>query len=133
MMYRERQSGRSSDRRLAGRSGFAVMEMLVYLVISVAVIGSIYQVLIGQNRLYSKEREVMDVRGTLRAAAELLSVELRMASPGDGDIYSIQSDSIVVRSLIGSGVVCAMGLAGNRGVALYATSGTFGAEISLLK
>lgn len=106
------------------------MEMLVYMLLSVAVISSVYQVLIGQNRLYSKEREVMDVRSTLRSAAELLAVELRMASPGDGDIYQIQGDSIVVRSLMGSGVVCAYGLAGNRGLALYSTSGTFGATVA---
>ncbi|NIU73758.1 MAG: hypothetical protein GWN71_09290, partial [Gammaproteobacteria bacterium] len=45
---------------------------------------AIYQLLIGQNRLYMKQRELQDVRTSLRAAANLLAFELRQASASGG-------------------------------------------------
>lgn len=38
------------------------------------VVTGIYQVLIGQNRLYVKQRELQDVRTSIRAAANLLAL-----------------------------------------------------------
>lgn len=110
------------------RAGYTVIELMVYLTIGVIVIGAIYQVLIGQSRLYSKEREIMDVRTSLRAGAELLAVELRMAAPGDGDIYQVAAESVTVRSIQGSGVVCETKQNG-RLLGLHATSGTFDNEV----
>ena len=109
-----------------GRAGFMLIEILIYLVIAVVLVAAIFQVVVGQNRLYSKQRELTDVRSTLRAAAEVLGVELRMSSAGDGDISMITSDSITLRSVMGSGVVCAKASNG-RLLGLYAASGDFAA------
>ena len=86
--------------------GFTIIEMLVYMVVAGIVMGSVYQLLIGQSRSYTKQREVMDVHGTLRAAASLLVWELRQVSPERGDLYTIGANSITLRSFQGAAIVC---------------------------
>ncbi len=110
--------------RSAGEAGFTIAQMLVTLAVSVVVIAAIYQLVIGQNRLYSKQQELTDVRGTLRTAAEVLAVEIRMASASEGDIFAIATDSIVLRSVQGSGIVCAVDTTGSQ-YGLTAISGEF--------
>jgi type II secretory pathway pseudopilin PulG len=88
------------------KSGFTIVELLVYFVIAVVVIAAVYQLLMGQNRLYIKQRELQDVRGSLRAAGNLLAFELRQASAANGDLYSIDTDSFAVRSIQGTGILC---------------------------
>lgn len=86
--------------------GFTIIEMLVYMVVAGIVMAAVYQLLIGQSRSYTKQREVMDVHGTLRAAASLLAWELRQASAARGDLYTIGANSIALRSIQGAAVVC---------------------------
>ncbi len=109
-------------KRLTDRGGFTIAELLIYLLVSVIIIGAVYQMLIGQNRLYVKQRELQDVRGTLRAAGNLLAFEFRQASAGDNDLYSIGTNSFAVRSLRASAVVCGVHASQPR-VGLYAISG----------
>jgi hypothetical protein len=91
-----------------GEQGFTVAELLVYLVVAVIVIAGIYQLLIGQNRLWTKQREMEDVRTSLRATASLLAYELRQVSAAGGDLYSIGASTVALRSVRGSGIVCAV-------------------------
>jgi hypothetical protein len=107
-----------------GREGFTIAEIMVYMAISIVVIGAMYQVLMGQSRWYAKERELTDVRSTLRAAAEILAVEVRMASASGGDISVIKRDSVSLRSVQGSGTVCGMNAGGTQ-LGLMAASGEF--------
>lgn len=86
--------------------GFTLIEMLVYMVVAAIVMAAMYQLLIGQSRSYTKQRELMDVHGTLRAAASLLAWELRQASGARGDLYTIGANSIALRSIQGAGIVC---------------------------
>ncbi len=97
---------RFQQRRTADEGGFTIAELLVYLMIASVVVASIFQLLIGQNRLYTKQRELTDVRSNLRAAAALLSWELRQASPGEGDLYNIDWNKFKVRSIQGKGIIC---------------------------
>ena len=53
--------------------GFTLVEMMIYMVVAGIVMAAVYQLLIGQSRSYTKQRELMDVHGTLRAAASLLA------------------------------------------------------------
>ncbi len=108
--------------KLADRSGFTIAELIVYLLLGVIIIGGVYQMLIGQNRLYVKQRELQDVRGTLRAAGNLLAFELRQASAADSDLYSIGTNSFAVRSLRASAIVCGIDASQTR-LGLYAISG----------
>jgi hypothetical protein len=98
--------------------------MLIYMIVAVIVLGAIYSLLINQNRWYTKERELTDVRSTLRAAAEVMSVEIRMASASEGDIVSFDEDSIVLRSVQASGTVCGTNAGGTQ-LGLMAVSGEF--------
>ncbi len=93
-------------RRAASEAGFTVIELLVYLIIAVVIVGSVYQLLIGQNQLYMKQRELTDVRSSLRGAAALLGWEFRQASAAGGDFYSIGMNSFAVRSVQGGGIIC---------------------------
>ena len=116
--------GRDERRKRTGEGGFTVIELLVYLVIALVLMTAIYNLLIGQNRLYMKQRELQDVRTSVRAAANLLAFEFRQASASAGDLDSISTYDIVLRSLQGSGVVCAMHDSVPR-LGLYATGGDF--------
>ncbi len=69
-------------------AGFTVVEFLIYFVIALVIMAAIYQVLIGQNRLYMKQRELEDVRGSLRSAGNLLTFEFRQAS-ASGDLSGL--------------------------------------------
>ena len=89
------------------QSGFTLAETMVYIVLAAIVMTSVYQLLIGQSRSYGKQLELMDVHGTLRAASALLSWEIRQASAAAGDIYAIGANSITLRSMQGSGIICA--------------------------
>ncbi len=114
---------RPDRRRRAGEAGFTIVELLVYLLISVVVIGSAYQLLIGQNRLYLRQWELQDVRSSLRLAGGILAYELRQAS-AFGDPYTITPDSFTIRSLQGTGIVCARHGTLSR-VGLWGTTGKF--------
>ncbi len=116
---------RLKRRRAANEAGFTIVELLVYLVIGVVLIGSIYQLLIGQNRMYMKQRELTDVRSSLRATAALLTWEFRQA--GFADLSSVGSDSFSVRSFQGTGVVCVQHSSQPR-LGLWGMSGEFSAS-----
>jgi hypothetical protein len=113
---------RESPHSRLDRGGFSVIELLVYLIIAIVVVTGIYQVLIGQNRLYLKQRELQDVRTSLRAAANLLAFELRQLSAADSDLYVINTFDLKLRSVQGTGIVCAIHGTQPR-FGLYATSG----------
>lgn len=95
------------SRRRRNNGGFTIVELLVYLALSGIVMGSIYQLLIGQTRSYTGQREMIDSHSSLRAAAALLSWELRQASAVNGDLYDVKEEWIVMRSVQGTGIVCA--------------------------
>ena len=76
------------------------------MLLGLVVMAAVYQLLIGQSRSYGKQRELMDVHGTLRSAAALLAWELRGASVARGDLYVIDQSKIVLRSVQATGVVC---------------------------
>ena len=79
---------------------------MVVTVVAGIVMTAAYKLLIGQSRSYGKQRELMDVHETLRSAAALLAWELRAASVSRGDLYVIDQEKIVLRSVQATGVVC---------------------------
>lgn len=97
---------RPSFKRRAHESGFTVLELLVYMVLAGVLMASVYQMLIGQSQAYTKQRELRDARGSLRPAAALLAWDLRQASAAAGDLYAISANSIALRSVRGTGIVC---------------------------
>jgi prepilin-type N-terminal cleavage/methylation domain-containing protein len=115
-------------RRFATEEGFTLVELMVAMVLGLVVIGGVFGVLISQSRHVGLNRETMDARETLRGAASLLSSELRHGSASRGDLYAIASNTFTIRSVQGTGVVCAKA-PGLPRYALWQESGTFGAAV----
>lgn len=83
-----------------------MVEMIIAMVIAGVVMAAVYQLLIVQSRVYGQQRELMDVHETLRSAATLLAWEIRQSWAAGGDLYSIDANSITLRSTRGGGTVC---------------------------
>ncbi len=84
--------------------GFSLMELLVAIILGAVVLTSIYGLVLSQGRTYGKQLELMDVHGTLRGAASLLSSDLRQAA--SADLYTIGANAVALRSPRGTGIVC---------------------------
>lgn len=110
--------------RRSSAHGFTIIELLVYVVLALIVVGAAFNVFIAQSGLHGLHRETMDARETLRGAAALLTTEMRGLSASRGDLYAIAPQSITLRSVKGSGVICAMHVAQPR-YGVVQVSGTF--------
>lgn len=107
----------------SGRRGYSFIELIVALALFLIVLVAIIGVLLHQRRFYAAQAQVVDTRNAIRIALDVLSGELREASPGDGDLYAVAPDSIAIRSSLGFGVVCSVS---GDGVGLWNTAGVFG-------
>lgn len=114
-------------------AGFTIVELMIYMVMAIVVVGAVFGVLVSQWRQFGLHRETIDARETLRGAAALLTLELRSASASGGDLYTIAPQSITIRSLQAVGVICAKHATLPR-YGVWDPSGTFDdtAEDSLL-
>lgn len=109
--------------------GFTLIELVVALVISAFLGGVIFQLLDGQQRFVGRQSAQEEVQQNGRAALELISGELRGASPHG--IIAADSTSIEFRVPRVWGLVCdrvggvsgAGGTSGTRAIA-FATAGT---------
>jgi Tfp pilus assembly protein PilW len=109
-----------------GRAGFTLVEMLLYMIIAVVVLGAVYKVMISQSQTYGKERELLDVRESMRSAGALLDWDLRQAVTGGGQLVQSTADSVRLRSMKGLGIICAKHATLPR-YALWRTSGDINA------
>ena len=94
------------DKRLLSTSGFTLVELSIYVMLASVIMGVIVQFMINQSRGYTQQVEIMDARETVRAAAALLTWEFRGLSAAGGDLYTIKSDTVALRSTLATGVVC---------------------------
>ena len=97
---------RSRGPRGLGTAGVTIIELLVYIVLASVVLGAVYKAMLSQSRSYQDQREIRDVGETLRGASVLLTWELRQLSAADGDLYSIGTNTVTLRSMQGGGIVC---------------------------
>ncbi len=95
--------------RPLSRSGFTFVELAIYMVLSTLVMGAVVQFMINQSQGYTQQIEIMDARETVRSAAALLTWEFRGLSAAGGDLYTIKSDTVALRSTLATGVVCTKG------------------------
>ena len=95
------------DERPLSTSGFTLIELSMYVVLSSLIIGVTVQFMINQSRAYTQQAQIMDARETVRAAAALLTWEFRGLSATGGDLYTIKSDTVALRSTLATGMVCA--------------------------
>lgn len=97
---------------LNSTGGFSLIELMIGLVSSLIVLGAAFTLYDSQARLYTVQRETMDARESLRAAAALVSWELMNLSASDSGFYAITSSSFDLRSIQGTGVVCSRATVG---------------------
>jgi type II secretory pathway pseudopilin PulG len=96
----------TSDERRC-RPGFTVVELVVAVTLSAVVLVGVLGVLSAETKRLSFERELSDTRYTLRAAATAISWDLRQAATGDTALGTITDTSLVLRSPVATGVLCA--------------------------
>lgn len=95
---------RYEQRRRVGRAGFTLVEMMMAVVITGIVGTAIVTLLLRQNKFYGQNDDLVYARQSIRAAVDLISSEIRMASPSD--IVAATSDSLTIRFDLQRGVVC---------------------------
>ena len=89
-----------------GTAGMTLIELVIYVVLASVVLASVYRFMLVQSQSYRDQQEMRDVGETLRGASVLLTWELRQLSAADGDLYSIDTNSVTLRSIKGGGIVC---------------------------
>ena len=92
--------------RRRARAGVTLIELLIVLVVSTVVVGSVLPLISSQVRAQTDQRGRLDARETLRAAAAALTWELRQISASGGDLSAMDSTTLTVRSTQAFGVVC---------------------------
>ena len=95
------------DKRPLSTSGFTFVELSIYVVVASLILGVVVQFMINQSQAYTQEIQIMDARETVRSAAALLTWEFRGLSAAAGDLYTIKSDTVALRSSMATGIVCA--------------------------
>lgn len=103
--------------------GYSLVEMLMVLALLSLIMASIYAVLREHRRYYATQARTSQLRDAIGVAAELLASELRKASP-PGDFYSLEPDSLAVRSTVGMGIACSTSTAA--GLRIRLLTGSFG-------
>jgi Tfp pilus assembly protein PilV len=102
------------------RPGFTLLEVLLAMLLSIAVLVSLLGMLNAQNNRTAHQREQSDTWLTLRSALAVMTFELRQS--GGPDLLAITDSSFTVRSRQASGVICAKSAT----AAAYAVTGVTG-------
>jgi prepilin-type N-terminal cleavage/methylation domain-containing protein len=84
--------------------GFTLVEMIIALVLTGLVATAVVSLLVGQGAFYSHSDDGIYAGQTVRAGVDLMSAELRMASPTD--LTLAEADSVTVRFDVFRAVVC---------------------------
>lgn len=97
-------SGRPTPLRAGSRGGFTLAEILVALAVTGILAGSVIGLLVRQNEFYGQTDDVVFAEQSLRATADLVASELRMAAPED--IVEAEAGRLTIRFDILRAVVC---------------------------
>jgi len=89
------------------RPAFTLVEVVVVLAVGGVVAAAVASVLLGNQRLYRSQEQVLETQRSVRAAAQLLAADLRGADGGDGDIAALSDTAVTVKAARAFGVVCA--------------------------
>jgi prepilin-type N-terminal cleavage/methylation domain-containing protein len=93
--------------------GFTLIELLIVVVLGAVIVGATYQILITNSRTYTVSSQEVQQQQTLRAAMDVLFGELREISAAEGDLITMGSDTIVIRSARSFGVTCGLRYSGS--------------------
>jgi prepilin-type N-terminal cleavage/methylation domain-containing protein len=87
--------------------GFSLVELLVALVVAGLVLAGVATTLLGAQRFYRAQAQVLEVQQNVRVIAQVLSQELRGLDSGDGDIVAMSDTAITFKAPRAFGVTCA--------------------------
>ncbi len=111
-----------------GSRGFTLVELLLYLTLGGIVIGALVSVATFHQRDMGRQTDLTASRAKLRDSMGLLTSELRAIAPARGDLLAIHRDSVTLRSVQGSGVVCGMPPGGSIRYDILLDAGEFPAQ-----
>lgn len=82
-------------RIISKEDGFSLVELLIYMVMFIVVMGALYSVFIGNTKSYSSQENKVEMVQDLRAAMHLLVSDIRMAGldPTDADGIGFVDDA----------------------------------------
>lgn len=87
---------------MTNNKGFTLIEMLVAVVLMGIVSGSIYQLLINNQRVYREQSQRVEMNGNVRGAISVIQSELRELNAGDSlgsDILSMSATQITYKAM----------------------------------
>ena len=90
------------------RKGFTLVELIVVAVLGSMLLMVIVQTLLTNQRTYTAQGAKIQGQQALRSAVDVLFNEIREISAQGGDIVSMSSSQITVRSMRKFGVVCSV-------------------------
>jgi prepilin-type N-terminal cleavage/methylation domain-containing protein len=88
------------------RRGFTLIELMIAIVLTGIILGSVYQTLGNNQRFYRSTSQILDVQQGIRAVAQLLPSELREVDAVAGDILAMGPDSITIKALRNTYFIC---------------------------
>jgi prepilin-type N-terminal cleavage/methylation domain-containing protein len=86
--------------------GFTLVEMLVVVLLSSIVMGSIYQMVVMQDRTTREQHAVIETQQNARTALAVMTSDMKELSAVDGDITGATETSINFRALRKAGIAC---------------------------
>lgn len=90
------------------KRGFTLLELLIAVALLGLIAALVYPIVAGQQRLYRTETQRVDVRQNLRAAAAILTADLRELDATDGDILAMSETGITLRGTRQLAILCAI-------------------------
>jgi prepilin-type N-terminal cleavage/methylation domain-containing protein len=82
---------------MSSRRGFTLVELLIVAVLGTVLLMTIYQVVIGNQRIYLAQQAQVQGLQTIRTGGDVLFGELRELSASGGDIVQMGENSLRVR------------------------------------
>ena len=86
--------------------GFTLIELLVVVVLTVVILGAIYESIGSSQRMTQTQVQRLQVQQDTRTAALFLTYALRELDAADGDIRSATTSAVAIRGLRWVGVLC---------------------------
>lgn len=90
------------------RSGFTLVELIIVTVLGALLIAASLQILITNNRTYTAQTAEIQGQQSTRAAVDILFNELREISAQGGDLISIGTHALQVRTMRKFAVTCSV-------------------------
>lgn len=88
------------------RRGMTLIECVVAMVVSLALVAAVDAALLAGQRMSRADEASRGLRQNLRAAASVLRAELEVLAPEAGDLARISDSAVTLRALRIAGIVC---------------------------